>query len=194
MVGYFLFVALYTLFVIKGGMDEVDQWVYGAIEIHPLVEKCLVGVTFLADTKILALFSLITVIILWIWREFKWIFFYLVLMSSGVFLTLFLKLGIKRDRPGGIVEYIDFWGMGGELISYSYPSGHAVKSFLLFGFWILYLKQTSLKNQLHQIVFIFLIACPVFVGVGQILLGRHYLSDVVGGYIIGFAIMLLCKK
>ncbi|MCA1066635.1 phosphatase PAP2 family protein (plasmid) [Rossellomorea sp. AcN35-11] len=177
-------------------MDKIDQWVYESVvgQMHPLFEKVFIAITFLADTKMLAVFSVVTVIALWMRKNYKWIIFYIFMMSSGVFLTLLLKLTIQRDRPGGEVDYVEFWGIGGELISYSYPSGHAVKSLLLFGFWFFYLNRKQSENLFNRITSIYLITCPILIGIGQVLLTRHYLSDVIGGFLIGISLLVLSRK
>ena len=185
---------IYTIIVITGAFDMVDYSIYEKIsgDLHPTVEVMMIGIASLADTEILALLSLTTVVILWIGKKLKWIVSYISIMSCGVIVTLILKLVIKRDRPGEEVSFIDFWGWGEGIISYSYPSGHGIKSLLFFMFWIIYLQYNYMKTRKLQITTYALFLIPILVGIAQIMLGRHYITDVIGGYLIGIAIITSC--
>lgn len=143
--------------------------------------------TLLGDTEILAVLSLLILVYLTYQKKFIEMILYLFLMSTGIMITFGLKLLIHRERPGEI-EYVDFLGVGKELISYSFPSGHAVKSLLLFGFVLWLLRKYFHKNRYTLTLSIVLVIIILFCGIGQIFLHEHYLSDVIGGYLIGLTI------
>lgn len=90
----------------------------------------------------------------------------------------FFKYFIGRDRP-----------LGAELYetSYSFPSGHALSSLFFYGFvaFIIFRLSKIDKNRKYFIVFCLSILV-LFVGVSRLYLGVHYLSDVLGGYLIGW--------
>ncbi|MFD1019379.1 phosphatase PAP2 family protein [Thalassobacillus hwangdonensis] len=142
------------------------------------------AITYIGDTKMLALLSLIIVTVLLIRRRYSEVFFYLFLMAGGIIFTFVLKFLFKRERPGETI-YIDFWGLGDGIISYAFPSGHAVKVFLMFAF-LTYLVQRTMKSiKVKTALFSLFTLVTILVGIGQVMLDRHHTSDIIGGF--GFA-------
>ena len=96
------------------------------------------------------------------------------------------KLIFTRPRPIGI-NLIEESG-------FSYPSGHAMISMSYFGFlaYLLYKKQ---KNKLTKsILIITLILTIITIGFSRIYLGVHYLSDVIGGFLLSTIYLIIFIK
>jgi undecaprenyl-diphosphatase len=92
------------------------------------------------------------------------------------FLDLSLKLAFQRERPGA----------GGiPMDSYSYPSGHtfAVTFFFLFMAYLSNVRFSDPKVRWPLISACF--AMPLIIGATRILLGVHWLTDVLAGFAIG---------
>jgi membrane-associated phospholipid phosphatase len=71
----------------------------------------------------------------------------------------------------------------------SFPSGHVVHYTVFFGFlWFLALTRVK-PAALHWLLVILLGGLVVLVGPARIYLGAHWLSDVVGGYLLGGAVL-----
>ncbi|MDG5789812.1 phosphatase PAP2 family protein [Evansella sp. AB-P1] len=180
--------ALFTFTVYNGSWYTVDN------QLQPLftswnssfIEKTMKSITYLAYTKTLALISSIAILVLLIRKSYAHIFHFMIIMGVGIVGTFFMKINIARERPEE-VSYVDFWGFGGDIISYSFPSGHAVKSLLFFGFMI-YVIQLEMKDQLlKSSITVLFITLILLVGLGQIMLNRHYVTDVIGGYFVSFS-------
>ncbi|HEX6922907.1 MAG TPA: phosphatase PAP2 family protein, partial [Bacillales bacterium] len=79
-----------------------------------------------------------------------------------------------------------------EVTGYSFPSGHAMGSFVFYGmlgyFFILFLKSEYLKagSTLLMAGLIFMI------GFSRVYLGVHYPSDVLAGFAAGGAWLTIC--
>lgn len=96
------------------------------------------------------------------------------------------KLFFLRPRPTGI-NLIEESG-------FSYPSGHAMVSMAYFGF-IAYLLYKKLKNKLTKsILIITLILTILLIGFSRIYLGVHYLSDVIGGFLLSIVYLMIFIK
>lgn len=76
---------------------------------------------------------------------------------------------------------------------YSYPSGHTARAvFLGLAFYLSFIiYHLSLKKELKVLIAIGIIAYISMVAIGRIYLGHHWLSDVIGGGLIGSGLGLL---
>lgn len=140
----------------------------------------------LASTNVMVLLSITLLGILLHKKLFYLCFSYLVTMGGGVAITFIMKISIQRPRPNELV-YLDFFGLTGDSLSHSYPSGHSVKGFLFLGFlsyvFFLYVKNKQLRLTLISMC----ILGSFFIGIGQIVSDRHFPSDIIGGYLIAIA-------
>ena len=102
-------------------------------------------------------------------------------------LNIIAKAIFTRPRPIGI-NLIEESG-------FSYPSGHSMVSMAYYGFiaYIIYKKQTN--KLIKTIIIISLILTILLVGFSRIYLGVHYLSDVIGGFLLStFYLMIFIKN
>jgi len=97
-----------------------------------------------------------------------------------------IKILIARPRPIGI-NLIDE-------IGYSFPSGHSMMGVAFYGFlaYLIYHKNISKKK---KILYLGLFALLILlIGISRIYLGVHYASDVIGGYAISLAYLIIFIK
>lgn len=110
---------------------------------------------------------------------------YIIINLLLVFLlNLLLKNIIQRDRPFGYNLIIEE--------GFSFPSGHSMVSFGVYGF-IIYLLYKSRFN--YKTIYIALISFLVLlIGFSRVYLGVHYLSDVISGYLVSFIYLIIFIK
>lgn len=104
-----------------------------------------------------------------------------VAMTGALLLEVSLKLAIHRERP------VPFFGIAPPE-SYSFPSGHALLSFTFFATLAALIAQ---RNAMVWIAAAFFIA---MIGLSRIYLGVHYPTDVIGGYLTGFAWVSVMRR
>jgi undecaprenyl-diphosphatase len=112
----------------------------------------------------------------------------LMLLATPVpgLLTGAIKTLVERPRPAG-----DAVRVAGELLDFSYPSGHVVSFVSLYGF-LFFLTYVLVGRSVWRTAALCLLgALVVLVGPSRIYLGHHWASDVVGGYAFGTAYLLL---
>ena len=98
-------------------------------------------------------------------------------------LNLMLKNIVERPRPIGY-RLIDETG-------YSFPSGHSMISAAFYGL-IIYFIWKNVKNiKLKYISCILLALLILLIGISRIYLGVHYASDVLGGFTISIAYLII---
>ena len=73
--------------------------------------------------------------------------------------------------------------------SYSFPSGHSMISVLFFGSIIYLVNKYNVKHK--KLITFSLSTFILLVGISRIYLGVHYLTDVVGGYLLGLVVLFL---
>ena len=101
-------------------------------------------------------------------------------------LTITIKLLVARPRPGD-----DVVDVAGALHDYSFPSGHVVGYVSLYGF-LFFLVYVLFRRSLWRTAALWLLGLLVgLVGVSRIYLGHHWASDVLGGYALGTAYLLV---
>ena len=78
-----------------------------------------------------------------------------------------------------------------EETGFSFPSAHAMLSAALY-IMLIILVCKYLKNILAKIVLVpFFSALILVVAYSRVYLGVHYITDIIGGWLIGFAITLI---
>lgn len=105
----------------------------------------------------------------------------LLAFGPGLVVNVLLKDHLGRARPidvyefGGDFSFSQFWQPGPFQENRSFPSGHASVAFTLVGPWF-FLRR---RNPLHAACWLVGgLAYGTLVGVGRILQGGHFLSDV----------------
>ena len=164
----------------------VDQRVFdylAANVINPELTKFMKVVTFFASAKFLpfAYGAVFLVLILEkLYRRATEIF----IIGMGGFLIIYLmKIWFHRLRPPDPLI--------GQLSNFSFPSGHATSGFVFYGLLIFLLWKTTMKTVYKYIIGVALIGFALLIGFSRIYLRVHYTSDVIAGFCIGVAWMVL---
>lgn len=140
------------------------------------IVPAFVFITSLGSTPITCFIILLTVILCAVVRQ-PYILVGLLISTIGSTAFTFLsKMVFQRARP------IDILLMEH---TYSFPSGHATISIALYGF-VAYMAIRFSTHFVRQvrILSLALLLC-LFIGLSRIVLNEHYLSDVMGGFLVG---------
>jgi membrane-associated phospholipid phosphatase len=113
----------------------------------------------------------------------KWIeaLFVVATLSAGV-LAAVLKVLVGRPRPPSFV--MTPCDLFPSFSTYAYPSGHVLIFVVFYGF-VAYLSWKHLTGRARWIVISACAALILLIGPSRLILGEHWVSDVVGSYIIG---------
>ena len=108
----------------------------------------------------------------------------------GSAVNFIIKNIIGRERPR-VLRLVDAGG-------YSFPSAHSMISVMFYGYLIYIINKKISNKMLRNSLEILLSVLILFICVSRIYVGVHFASDVIGGMILGLALLmlyiLLCKK
>ena len=103
-------------------------------------------------------------------------------VSTSFILNIILKLIFARERP-------DILRLVTEN-SYSFPSGHAMINMALYTVLIIYAYKSIKSKRIKYPLIIAMMLLVIAIGFTRIYLGVHYAGDIIGGWLLGFAIGL----
>lgn len=101
-------------------------------------------------------------------------------------LNFILKNIVQRPRP---TEFRII-----EETGYSFPSGHSMVSMAFYGY-LIYLTYKYIKNKYLKFGIITLLSLLIIsIGISRIYLGVHYTSDVIAGFLLSIAYLIIFTK
>lgn len=128
--------------------------------------------------------GLTLLLMIWSWivkrRDYWWAF--TVSLAGSVVFALVGKWVIHRPRP---------WTAVVHETSFAFPSGHATVAVSVYGFFAyLWMRESRNWSRRVNIFFIWLFVA-LAIGGSRVILGVHYPTDVLGGYLVGSIWLLL---
>lgn len=148
-----------------------------------MLVKGFLWITLLGKVKVVLSVATLFTALFWMRRSREFILpFWITLAGSGVF-NLLGKVAFHRQRPQGIGVLTE--------ASFSFPSGHATIAAALYGFIVYYLwrQAQSWRSRLNLLFGGSLLVLAI--GFSRLYLGVHFLSDVLGGYLLGLLWLII---
>ena len=140
------------------------------------IVPAFVFITSLGSTPITCLVILLTAILCAVVRQPYILVGLLISTIGSTAFTFVNKMVFQRARPIDILL---------QEHTYSFPSGHATISIALYGF-LAYMAIRFSQSFIHQVRILSLaVLLCLFIGLSRIVLNEHYLSDVMGGFLVG---------
>ncbi|HEX5303666.1 MAG TPA: phosphatase PAP2 family protein [Streptosporangiaceae bacterium] len=162
-------------------LESVDHhaatWLNSLVAGHPAVVRVIKVVTWLGSGGVLWTLTGVAAIVLAIRRRWRLVIYLLVAGAGELVLDPVLKALVGRLRP--VVAHPIAHGNGN-----SFPSGHSLGSFVCYGalFLVFLPVVRGTWRRVFTAVTVVLIAA---IGISRLLLGVHYISDVLGGWTLG---------
>ena len=138
---------------------------------------------YIGDASFVVTVAVVFLFILWVkQRNYRGMLLVLLTFGGGQLLNQLLKKWIERPRPD----------IADQLTSFSFPSGHTMSG-MLYLFTIAYFLTDSMLSIRNKFITWFVTIILVFlIGISRIAEGRHYATDVLGGWMIAYSFFILC--
>lgn len=173
----FLLISLFALGETPGVDEVINQWIVNSWD--PFFSQVFIFFGYVLK-PLMAFIGFLVIFILYRRERKKDSLILFVSLASGYILEQLIKIIVQRERPATQLV---------EELSYSFPSGHAVFSVILFSL-LIYFYKNEIKNQFHKKMFILSnILLILLVGFSRIYLNVHWFTDVIGGFFLGLFIL-----
>ncbi len=171
----------------RTALDQLDQWGEQAgswLDEHDRVDQVALLVEDAFGTIGMTVVTAVTALLLW-WKRHRRAAVYTVLvMASTALLTTLVKALVSRQRPA-------WQDPVSVLESTSFPSAHASSAAAYAGVLMVLSLMLLRRPSLRRLAYAGALAFVVLIAVDRVLLGRHYLTDVLGGTMLGAAVALV---
>jgi undecaprenyl-diphosphatase len=150
---------------------------------NPTLDRIMQFITSFNNPDLVSIIAGVALILLLWKRCYSEAKIFAIDCAGGVILSYGLKSVFGKTRP-------DLWQSAIEEVSYSYPSGHALGSTVLYGF-LAYLFATRFP-QFSGLIYLLAVVLIGSIGLSRLYLGVHWPTDILGGYGIGFLWLTFC--
>lgn len=173
---------IWTILVVTNSLTLFDDKIYQFIISfqNDTLTNIMKVITSFANPLTIVSLCLASLLSL-IWKYKASIYLIIITIISTVF-NFLTKNIVLRTRPDHL-RLIEETG-------YSFPSGHAMGSITFYGF-IIFLLSKSKINKYLKIFLSIIIGLTIFlIGISRIYVGVHYPSDIIGGFLLGYIILI----
>ena len=149
----------------------------------PLLVKVFLWVTLLARARIVLCVALSLAVVLFIRNKRGFVIPLMVTVAGSALFDALGKAAFHRQRPPGVAVYAE--------TSFSFPSGHSTIAAALYGFavYCLWRRSATWRGRLNILFAGILLVAAI--GFSRLYLGVHFLSDVLGGYLLGLLWLII---
>ena len=141
----------------------------------PLLTKIMKVFTFIGSMSCVVVLSLMVLFFLYkVLKHRSELILFIAVVGGSAILNGLLKQFFHRTRPD-LHRLIEIGG-------YSFPSGHAMNAFTVYGILTFLLWRHISTRFGRTILILFSMMMILMIGLSRIYLGVHYPSDIVGGY------------
>lgn len=173
---------IWTILVITNNLTLFDDKIYQFIISfqNDTLTNIMKVITSLANPLTIVSLCLISLLSL-IWKYKASIYLIIVTIITTLF-NFLTKNIVLRTRPNHL-RLIEETG-------YSFPSGHAMGSIAFYGFIIFLLSKSKINKNLKIFLSVIIGLTIFLIGISRIYIGVHYPSDIIGGFLLGYIILI----
>lgn len=174
-IAFFVFIAIWLLLdtEVVHKIDRFGEQLFSGNEVLQFFH-------YFGEVWFVTLVGVVFVIYFYMKKKYRKIVFILFTYVGGTIINQVIKYIVERPRP--IIP--------DQLTSYSFPSGHSMLS-MLYMMTTAYLVTSGMERKYKRIAFTIAACGTLLVGLSRVAGARHFMSDVFGGWTLGFACFML---
>lgn len=163
----------------------IDDFVYNLITFkqNNIITNIYKSITFLGSTTFIILLCIVFLIMFIILKKKNTGIIISVVLIISTIVNNILKIIFRRSRPEVLALVVED--------SFSFPSGHTMASVSMYGILIYIILKSNLNKKLKIILSIILGLLPLLVGLSRVYLGAHFITDIIGAFIISSILLLI---
>lgn len=152
---------------------------------NPQIDRVMLFITALGDPATVISIFIITIAWLGMKQRYTDGIRFALVCGGGLLINRVMKLFFSKPRP-------ELWPRLISEHSFSFPSGHAVGSMVIYGFIAYILAR---EFQIYKIyIYTFASILIMAIGFSRLYLGVHYPTDIIAGYGVGVLWLVTCLK
>lgn len=175
--------------MVSGMFQELDNQIILSFENIrlPFLNDVMLTLTDFGISALLVPIMLIFSVVLFMYKRYHSIMLLFLLFIAEKTVNHELKGLFARERPA--FDYLV------NEIYYSFPSGHSMNAATIYPFIAyLFIEMVPWLKKRQKAVYMVTGCCVLMIGTSRMYIGVHYVTDVAGGFAIGLALFLICKK
>ncbi|MFP7227639.1 phosphatase PAP2 family protein [Bacillus altitudinis] len=186
---FFLLFGAIAALMVSGMFQELDNQIILSFENIrlPFLNDVMLTLTDFGISALLVPIMLIFSVVLFMYKRYHSIMLLFLLYIAEKTVNHELKGLFTRDRPA-------FDHLVNETY-YSFPSGHSMNAATIYPFIAyLFIEMVPWLKKRQKAVYMVTGCYVLMIGISRMYIGVHYVTDVAGGFAIGLALFLICKK
>jgi membrane-associated phospholipid phosphatase len=149
---------------------------------NPNIDNLMLFITNFGNPTTVVVVAGVNILLLWRhYREEAKVF--VLACIGGLVLNTGLKLFFSKPRP-------ELWHRLITEKSFSFPSGHALGSMVLYGF--LAYEFATHYPRFAKLIYSLAVILIAAIGISRLYLGVHWPTDIIAGYGVGFLWLMIC--
>ncbi|SFY05401.1 undecaprenyl-diphosphatase [Bacillus altitudinis] len=186
---FFLLFGAIAALMVSGMFQELDNQIILSFENIrlPFLNDVMLTLTDFGISALLVPIMLIFSVVLFMYKRYHSIMLLFLLYIAEKTVNHELKGLFARERPA-------FDHLVNETY-YSFPSGHSMNAATIYPFIAyLFIEMVPWLKKRQKVVYMVTGCYVLMIGISRMYIGVHYVTDVAGGFAIGLALFLICKK
>ncbi|MGN8046181.1 phosphatase PAP2 family protein [Bacillus sp. 22190] len=186
---FFLLFGAIAALMVSGMFQELDNQIILSFENIrlPFLNDVMLTLTDFGISALLVPIMLIFSVVLFMYKRYHSIMLLFLLYIAEKTVNHELKGLFARERPS-------FDHLVNETY-YSFPSGHSMNAATIYPFIAyLFIEMVPWLKKRQKAVYMVTGCYVLMIGISRMYIGVHYVTDVAGGFAIGLALFLICKK